>query len=107
MGRGKFPEVRSMIEFDRLAKNHIIDAYSQLVPSLKRIIRQRSTSENQLMIPQQVQQPVSSEENISGINSSAAEKLALFLSPSMINTSSVSGDSPTFNEPQLKQREAK
>jgi len=72
MTKGHFPEVRSMIEFDRLAKNHLMDAYSQLLPTTKRLIRKLSTSEPLIILQQQVQQSFFSEKDISSINSSSS-----------------------------------
>ena len=107
MAKRDFPEVRSMIEFDRLAKNHLMDAYSQLLPTTKRLIRKLSPSEQQIILPVQVQHYVFSEEDISRINSSSVEKSALPLSAHEIKSPSISDDS-SFNEPQLvKQRRAK
>ena len=104
MAKGHFPEVRSMIEFDRLAKNHLMDAYSQLLPTTKRLIRKLSTSEHQINLQRQVQQSFFSEKETSSINSSSSEKSALPLSANKIKISSISDDSP-FNETQLvKQR---
>ena len=57
-----------MIEFDRLAKNHLMDAYSQLLPTTKRLIRKLSTSEHPIILQRQVQQFC--EKDISSINSS-------------------------------------
>lgn len=42
MAKGKLPEVRAVVEFDRLAKNHLVDAYMHLVPTPKRLIRIRT-----------------------------------------------------------------
>ena len=50
MAKRDFPEVRSMIEFDRLVKNHLMDAYSQLLPTTKRLIRKFSSSEQQIVL---------------------------------------------------------
>lgn len=107
MTKGKFPEVRSMIEFDRLAKNHLMDAYSQLLPTTKRLIRKLSTPEHQIILQQQVQHYVFSEEDMSSINSSSTEKSVPPLSANRVNAPSISDDSP-FNETQLvKQRGTK
>ena len=107
MTRRHFPEVRSMIEFDRLAKNHLMDAYSQLLPTTKRLIRKLITSEHQIILQQQVQQSVFSEQDISSINSSSSEKSVLPLSANKIKIPSISDDSP-FNETQfVKQRGTK
>ncbi len=100
MTKGNFPEVRSMIEFDRLAKNHIMDAYSQLLPTTKRLIRKLSTSEHQIIIQQQVQQSVFSEVDISHINPTSAEKSAPPLSTNRAKAPSISEDL-SFNETQL------
>lgn len=103
MAKRDFPEVRSMIEFDRLAKNHLMDAYTQLLPTTKRLIRKLSSSEQQITLPQQVQH----EEDISRINSSSVEKSALPLSVHGAKSPSIS-DNLSFNETQLvKQRRAK
>jgi hypothetical protein len=103
MTKRDFPEVRSMIEFDRLAKNHLMDAYSQLLPTTKRLIRKLNASEQQIVLPQQDQH----EEDISRINSSPVEKSALPLSVRGVKSPSLSDDS-SFNETQLvKQRRAK
>jgi len=104
MTKGDFPEVRSMIEFDRLAKNRLMDAYSQLLPTTKRLIRKLSPSEHQIILQQQVQQSVFSEKDISSINSSSSEKSALPLSANKVKVPSISDDS-LFNEtPFVKQR---
>lgn len=104
MTKGHFPEVRSMIEFDRLAKNHLMDAYSQLLPTAKRLIRKLSPSKHQIILQQQVQQSVFSEKDISSINSSSSEKSALPLSANKVKVPSISDDS-LFNETQVvKQR---
>jgi hypothetical protein len=39
MVKKMLPEVRVLIEFNRLAKHHLADAYSQLVPTPKRLVR--------------------------------------------------------------------
>jgi hypothetical protein len=104
MTKRHFPEVRSMIEFDRLAKNHLKDAYSQLLPTTKRLIRNLSISEHQIIVQQQVQQSVFIEKELSGINSSSSEKSVLRLSTNKVKVPSISDDSP-FNEPPcVKQR---
>ncbi len=98
MTKGKFPEVRSMIEFDRRAKNHLMDAYSQLLPTTKRLIRKLSISEHPI---------IAREEDMSSINSFSAEKSAPPLSANRVKTPSISDNSP-FNETQLvKQRRTK
>lgn len=103
MAKRDFSEVRSMIEFDRLAKNHLMDAYSQLLPTTKRLIRKHSSSEQQIVLPQQIQH----EEDISRINPSSVETSALPLSIHGVNNPSISDDS-SFIEPQLvKQRRVK
>ena len=104
MTKGNFPEVRSMIEFDGLAKNHLKDAYSQLLPPTKRLIRKLSTSEHQIILQQQVQQYVFSEEDISSINSSSAEKSAPPLSANRVKAPSISDDSPFIETQLVKQR---
>lgn len=107
MAKRDFPEVRSMIEFDRLAKNHLMDAYSQLLPTTKRLIRKLSSSEQRIILPQQVQHSVFSKEDISRINSSSVEKSALPLSAQRVKSPSISDDS-SFNETQfVKQRRTK
>ncbi len=107
MAKRDFPEVSSMLEFDRLAKNHLMDAYSQLLPTTKRLIRKLSSSEQQIVLPQQVQHSVFSEEDISRINSSSDEKSALSLSSHGVNSPFISDDS-SFNETQfVKQRRTK
>ena len=107
MAKRDFPEVRSMIEFDRLAKNHLMDAYSQLLPTSKRLIRKLSSSEQQIILPQQTQHDVFSEEAISRIDPSSVEKSALPLSAHRVKSPSISDDS-LFNETQLiKQRRSK
>ena len=63
-----------MIEFDRLAKNHLMDAYTQLLPTTKRLIRKLSISEHEIILQQQVQHSVFSEKDISIITSSSSEK---------------------------------
>jgi len=105
MTKGHFPEVRSMIEFDRLAKNHLMDAYSQLLPTTKRLIRKLSTSEHQIILQQQIQQFVCSEKDI--INSINSEKSAPSLSDSMVNILSISDDSQFNETPRVKQRRTK
>lgn len=107
MIKGHFPEVRSMIEFDRLAKNHLMDAYSQLLPTTKRLIRKLSTSEPLIILQQQVQQSFFSEKDISSINSSSSEDSVLPLSANNVKVPFITGDSP-FNETQfVKQRGTK
>ena len=107
MTKGHIQEVRSMIEFDRLAKNHLMDAYSQLLPTTKRLIRKLSTSEHQIIIQQQVQHSFFSEKDISGINSASSEKSVLPLSANKVKVPSISDDSP-LNETQfVKQRGTK
>ena len=104
MSKRHFPEVRSMIEFDRLAKNHLKDAYSQLLPTTKRLIRKLSTSEPQVILQEQVQHSFFSEKDISSINSPSSEKSVLPLSANKVKAPSISDDSP-FNETQfVKQR---
>lgn len=99
MAKKDFPEVRSMIEFDRLAKNHLMDAYSQLLPTTKRLIRKLGSPEQQIVLPKQVQH----EEDISP----SVEKSALPLSVYGAKSPSISDDS-SFNETQLvKQRRTK
>ena len=107
MTKRHFPEVRSMIEFDRLAKNHLMDAYSQLLPTTKRLIRKPSTSEHQIILQQQVQQSFFSEKDISSINSSSSEKSVLPLSANKIKIPSISDDSPFNETPFVKQRGTK
>src|SRR6266568_2817949 len=107
MAKRNFPEVRSMIEFDRLAKNYLIDAYSQLLPTTKRLIRKLRSSEQQIVLPQQVQHYVFSEEDISRIDPSSVEKSALPLSAHRVKSPFISDDS-SFNETQfVKQRRTK
>lgn len=53
MTKGKLPEVRAVIEFDRLATYHLTDAYALLVPTPKRLIRRapvKKQLENQPVI---------------------------------------------------------
>lgn len=96
-----------MIEFDRLAKNHLMDAYSQLLPITKRLIRKLSTSEHQIILQPQFQQSFFSEKDISSINSSSSEKSVLPLSANKVKVPSICDDSP-FNETQfVKQRGTK
>lgn len=107
MTKRHFPEVRSMIEFDRLAKNHLKDAYSQLLPTTKRLIRNHSTSEHQIILQQQVQHSVLNEKEISSINYSSSKKSEHPLSANKVKVRSTSDDSP-FNETQfVKQMGAK
>lgn len=107
MAKRDFPEVRSMIEFDRLAKNHLMEAYSQLLPATKRLVRKLNSSEQQIILPQQVQHSVFSEEDISRINSFSVEKSAFSLSSHEVNSPFISDDS-SFNETQfVKQRRTK
>ena len=107
MTKRHFPEVRSMIEFDRLAKNHLTDAYSQLLPTTKRLIRKLNTSEHQIILQQQVQHFVFNEKDISSINSSSSEKSDYPLSANKVKIPSISDNSP-FNETQfVKQMGAK
>ena len=107
MAKGHFPEVRSMIEFDRLAKNYLKDAYSQLLPTTKRLMRRLSTSDHQIILQQQVQHSVFNEKDISSINSSSPEKSEHPLSANKVKVPSISDDSP-FNETQfVKQMGAK
>ena|GEM_PF-6429273 len=107
MAKRDFPEVRSMIEFDRLAKNHLMDAYSQLLPTTKRLIRKLSSSEQKIVLSQQVQHYVFREENISCINSYSVEKSALSLSSHGVKSASIS-DYSSFNEiPLVKKRRVK
>ena len=58
MSKGKFPEVRSVIEFDRLASHHLADAYTHLVPTPKRLMRSsiKKPKENQTDLQVQVRQ---------------------------------------------------
>jgi len=107
MTRRHFPEVRSMIEFDRLAKNHLMDAYSQLLPTTKRLICKLNNSELQIILQQQVQHSFFSEKDIGSINSSSSEKSVLPLPANKVKVPSISDDSP-FNETQfVKQRGTK
>ena len=96
-----------MIEFDRLAKNHLKDAYSQLLPTTKRLIRKLSTSEHQIILQQQVEQSFISEKDISSINSPSSEKSVLPLSANKVKVPSISDDSPIKETPFEKQRGTK
>lgn len=73
-----------------------MDAYSQLLPTTKRLIRKLSTSEHQIILQQQVQHSVFSEMDLSSINSSSSEKSVLRLSANKVKVPSISDDSP-FN----------
>jgi predicted kinase len=54
MAKGKFPEVRAVVEFDRLAKDHLTDAYVHLVPTPKRLLHARI--KNQSVLEKEIQQ---------------------------------------------------
>jgi hypothetical protein len=107
MVKRTLPEVRTVIEFDRLAKQHLADAYLELVPTPKRLVRTTIKNKSKISptLQRQGRRYNSSEFSVSHPHS-FTEKSILPIGE-IINTQLASDDSPISYEISIQKRENK
>lgn len=109
MVKKKLPEVCTVIEFDRLSKNHFAEAYLQLVPTSKRLIRNaiKNKSEVNPTLQEQKQLYHSSDYKIINMGNIPTEMSIFSIPGAVVLTQPASDDTYVSYEISMQKRKDK
>ena len=109
MVKKKLPEVCTVIEFDRLSKNHFAEAYLQLVPTSKRLIRNaiKNKPEVHPTLQEQKQLYRLSDYNTINMVNIYTEKSIFSILPAVVLTQPASDDTYASYEISMQKRKDK